>query len=46
MYSDKFKDFLKAIDLQNFPRKYLKVFSTDFIFRKQKILLTTRIIIC
>ena len=27
-------------DLENCPRKYLKIFSTEFIFRQQKILLT------
>ena len=30
--------------LNNCPRKYLKIFSTDFIFRQQKILLKTRIV--
>ena len=31
-------------DLENCPRKYLKIFSTEFIFRQQKILLTIDVI--
>ena len=50
MYSlKKIKDFLETISpleyLKKFPHKDLKMFSTDFIFRQQKILLTTRIVV-
>ena len=40
--SDIFKDFLK--NRENCPRNYHKNFSTNSIFRKQKILLTTNIV--
>ena len=36
--------FLMLFPLEDCPRKYLKIFSTDFTFRQQKILLTTRIV--
>ena len=48
IYSDNFKRFLKTITSQISKKnscKCLKIFSTNFIFRQQKTLLTTSIVI-
>ena len=46
IHSKKSKIFSRPLEyLKKFPHKDLKMFSTDFIFRQQKILLTTRIVV-